>query len=165
MTRRVSTEGLTRAEVLAALYNAAGPSERSAVAVAAMIPGEAERAFRAPPPMTVDEAAAELAACEVDGSGVDYVNGRAIKVELVRIADGDPIRVAVYDREHGRGAAQAAIDSYRLRFRGLPPVRLPDEPDQEPDPRTSPPREPERLDFRRLTPAERAAYDRRHGIG
>ncbi len=94
----VDLRGLSKAEVLAALYNAASPLGKGFLP-AAFSPGE----------MTVAEAEQHLAMT----SRWDYLNGRSFKVDL----SGDQFDPWLYDRDNGGpGTAEAIIE--RLRSTG-----------------------------------------------
>lgn len=89
----ISLEGLKKAEVLAALYNAARPQGMGFL-------------HYDPAPMTADEAQAIL---DRGITYFDYVKGRVMKVDL----KGNFFDPWLFDRDNGEGAAQAAIDSLR----------------------------------------------------
>ena len=59
----------------------------------------------APGDMTRDEAQAHLDDLEDGHTYFDYLQGRVMKVDL----GGDSLRVDLYDRDNGPGAAQAAL--------------------------------------------------------
>lgn len=84
----VSTIGLTRGEVLAALYNASKPQ------------GMGMRHF-GPAPMTAEQAEEILKG----RCNFDYLNGRVMKVSI----KGDDFDPRLYNRDNGDGAAQRAI--------------------------------------------------------
>lgn len=89
----VNIAGLDKADVLAALYNAAKPQGLGFL-------------HYEPTPMTRDQAAALL---EHDDE-FDYLKGRVMKVRIA----SDEIGVWAYDRDNGAGAAQLVIDALRL---------------------------------------------------
>lgn len=86
----ISLEGLDKAEVLAALYNASHPQGMGFMAY------EAE-------PMGREEAAALLDDCTY----FDYLKGRVMKVDL----STDELDPYLYDRDNSNGAAALAIAS------------------------------------------------------
>ena len=86
----ISLEGLDRAEVLAALYNASRPQGMGFLAYA-------------PEPMGKEEAQELLE----NGTYFDYLKGRVMKVDL-SAHSFDPW---LYDRDNGAGAAQRAISA------------------------------------------------------
>lgn len=92
----VNIEGLSKASVLAALYNASKPQ------------GMGYLQFT-PQDMTEAEAFALL---KVQGTYFDYLKGRAMKVELSNDANFD---ARGYDRDNGEGAAQRAVDKLRVK--------------------------------------------------
>lgn len=87
----LSTSGLTKPEVLAALFNHAKPQ------------GLGKLQYRPDHRMDSLEAGMVLAA---NGDDVDYMEGRVIKV---RFDKPDSIDARLYDRDNGRGAAFEAI--------------------------------------------------------
>lgn len=89
----VNIEGLSKAAVLAALYNRSYPQGMGVLAASA---GE----------MTVPEAADILAIATC----FDYLHGRVMKIDLESDVEFDPY---LYDRDLGQGAAQAVIDNLR----------------------------------------------------
>lgn len=89
----ISTAGLKKAAVLAALYNASKPQGMGFM-------------HYDPAPMTEEEAAELLQR----GTYFDYLKGRVMKVDL---RDDDGFRAGGYDRDNGKGAAQRAIDELR----------------------------------------------------
>ena len=97
----ISTKGLSKAAVLAALFNNARPREMGWLT--AMMGGNSP--FR---DITVKDAEAYFA----NGGDmyIDYLEGRPIKVDL---SNDDGFEEYLYDRDYGRGAAQKAIDSIR----------------------------------------------------
>lgn len=96
---RVNIAGLDRAEIIAALYNASQPLGMGFL-------------HYDPAPMMRDEAQAYL-----DQMGerpyFDYLKGRVMKVGFG--VGTDEMRVDLYDRDNGRGAAERAIDSLRKK--------------------------------------------------
>ena len=84
----ISLEGLDKAEVLAALYNASTPLGMGFL-------------HYDPVPMTADEARELLAR----STCFDYLKGRVMKVDL----SGDELDPWLYDRDNGDGAAMQAI--------------------------------------------------------
>lgn len=91
-------KGLTRAEVLATLYNASRPQ------------GMGFLQYK-PEPMTVAQAQELLDTHPGKERGriyFDYLQGRVMKLNL----STDPIDPILYDRDNGQGAAQTAIDAY-----------------------------------------------------
>ena len=96
---RVNIAGLDRAEIIAALYNASQPLGMGFL-------------HYDPAPMMRDEAQAYL-----DQMGerpyFDYLKGRVMKVGFW--VGTDEMRVDLYDRDNGRGAAERAIDSLRKK--------------------------------------------------
>lgn len=88
----MNISGLTKAAVLAALYNAAQPQGMG---------------FMQYDPMPMTEAEAfDLLKRTVH---FDYLKGRVLKLSF----DEDEIDTRYYDRDNGVGAAQRAIDSLR----------------------------------------------------
>ena len=90
----VNIAGLDKALVLAALYNAAKAQGLGFL-------------HFTPQDMTRDEAAALLESSKY----FDYLNGRVMKVAI----DGDELRVGLYDRDNGAGAAERAIAPLRAK--------------------------------------------------
>ena len=86
----ISLEGLNKAEVLAALFNASRPQGMGFF-------------HYNPTPMTTKEAQ-DLLKRSTD---FDYLQGRVMKVDL----SGDSFDPWLYDRDNGEGAAAAAIAS------------------------------------------------------
>jgi len=86
----ISLEGLNKADVLAALYNASRPQGMGFMAY------DKE-------PMGPEEAESLLA----DYTYFDYLKGRVMKVDL----GNDSLDPWGYDRDNGQGAAQRAIDA------------------------------------------------------
>jgi hypothetical protein len=95
----MNIKGLDRAAVLAALYNAARPQGLGFL-------------HYDPKPMTVEEAREILNKHAREGElYVDYLYGRVIKVRISEKEDYiDPL---LYDRDHGKGAAELVIESLR----------------------------------------------------
>lgn len=91
----VSIEGLNKAEVFAALYNATEPK------------GMGINAYD-PTPLTITEAAEILK----EKTEFDYYKGRAIKVDLTSDLSFEECH---FDRNYGKGAAQRIIDNIRVR--------------------------------------------------
>jgi len=97
----IDITGLSKASVLAALYNNATP--RGMGWMTAIMDG------RQPfDPMTEEEAEKYIA----NGGplDIDYLQGRPLKVDL---RNDDGFEEWLYDRDNGKGAAQEAIDSIR----------------------------------------------------
>lgn len=95
MSDNVSIEGLEKADVIVALYNA---SRTQGLGFLQEAQG---RGF------TREDAERRLA----DGHDYfDYVEGRVVKVDLSGAESFNP---ALYDRDLGEGAAQRAIDTLR----------------------------------------------------
>lgn len=90
----ISTKGLSKAAVLAALYNASRPLGMGFLQYD-------------PKPMTEEEAAALIG--HDPHPHFDYLKGRVMKVWL----DDDGFESRSYDRDNGDGAAQRAIDELR----------------------------------------------------
>lgn len=99
MERQINLDisGLSRAAVLAALYNAA-----TVVGLGSLDPRSGDE-------MTEADAQGHLDKFS-PGQKIDYVQGRSIKV--IFKAD-DTFRVLAYDRDNGWGAAEAAIAKLR----------------------------------------------------
>lgn len=98
----VKYDGLSREQVLCALYNFSHPQ------------GAGFLHFD-PKPLNVDEAKNILERC----SYVDYLKGRVIKVNLEK--DSQEFDARLYDRDCGQGSAKKAIERYKklgfhLRF-------------------------------------------------
>ena len=85
-----------KAEVLAALYNAAKPQGMGFL-------------HYTPDPMTKEEAVALLA----KDTYFDYVKGRVMKVSI----EGDELNPRLYDRDNGDGAAAAVIECLRANVK------------------------------------------------
>ncbi len=90
----VKYDGLTKAEVLCALYNNSKPQ------------GLGIFNFQAGK-MTLE--VAELILKE--RTYFDYIQGRVMKVDL---SEDDGFEEWLYDRDNGEGAAQQALDDYKL---------------------------------------------------
>lgn len=90
----VQFDGLTREQVLCALYNASKPQGLGFL-------------HYDPMPLTIDEAKNVLSKRKY----VDYLKGRVIKVNLPENAKEFDCRL--YDRDCGTGAAKAAIERYK----------------------------------------------------
>lgn len=90
----VQFDGLTREQVLCALYNASKPQGLGIL-------------HYDPKPLTIAEAKEVLSKSE----HVDYLKGRVIKVWLPENAKVFDARL--YDRDCGTGAAKAAIERYK----------------------------------------------------
>lgn len=84
-------KGLNKAEVLAALYNSA-----KVVGFGQLDPNKDEV-------MTTEKAREYLASTE----SFDYVNGRLLKIGFLE--DSNELDVSLYNRQHGEGAAEAAL--------------------------------------------------------
>lgn len=93
----VSIAGLNKADVLAALYNAARPVGLGIFA-------------RKSEPMTREQAQ-ELLDTGVPSLYFDYVHGRPLKIDL---AD-DELNTRLYNRDQGDGAAERVITELRER--------------------------------------------------
>ena len=115
----INISGLDKAAVLAALWNRANPPLRGSMAML----------HYRPSPMSLDEASAII---EDRLSGeyatglirFDYLLGKSFKLDLTE----DTVDAWLYDRDHGDGAAQRAIDELRGGFISNPyRVRNPDE--------------------------------------
>lgn len=105
----ISIKGLSKGEVLAALYNASRPRE---LGFLRSIPNA----------MTAEEGAALIAESSKNTPQddlkapylnrpeiyFDYLNGRAMKVDL---SGDEEFSETLYDRDNGEGAAQRAIDA------------------------------------------------------
>lgn len=90
----ISTAGIDKGELLAALYNAS------------MAQGMGFLHYRSEA-MTAEEARALLA----DATYFDYLKGRVMKVRL----EGDELNPRLYDRDNGPGAAAYVIDHLRAQ--------------------------------------------------
>lgn len=96
MKEVISTAGLSKAKVLAALYNAARPQGMGFLHYDST-------------PMTEDQAQ------EIINSGMlyfDYLKGRVMKISL----EDEMIDIRLYDRDNGNGCAELVI--HQLRFNG-----------------------------------------------
>ena len=89
----VNIEGLNKADVLAALYNASRPQGMGFLNYD-------------PAPMSRETAQNNLDKTTY----FDYLGGRVMKVDLAGDAE---FRESLYDRDNGEGAAQRAIDALR----------------------------------------------------
>ena len=90
----VQFDGLTREQVLCALYNASKPQGLGILNYD-------------PKPLKIDEARIMLS----NSDYVDYLKGRVIKVELPK--DAKEFDARLYDRDCGQDAARAAIERYK----------------------------------------------------
>ena len=90
----VKYDGLTKAEVLCALYNNA---KSQGVGVFMRINKD----------MTIEQAKELLK----EDTYFDYVQGRVLKVDLSGNTSFDEW---LYDRDNGKGSAQRALDEYKL---------------------------------------------------
>ena len=90
----IPIDGLNRADVLAALYNASRPL------------GFGIRQYQ-PMPMNREEAEYCLEACESKYFG--YLLGRVMKVTIA----GNAVDTTLYDRDNGEGAGARAIEALR----------------------------------------------------
>jgi len=97
----VSTKGLSKAAVLAALYNASRPLGMEF--------------FQFDPSPMTEEEAAELLENMKPNAYFDYLKGRVMKVDL---KNDDGFDEWLYDRDNGAGAAQRAIDALRKASEG-----------------------------------------------
>lgn len=89
-------DDLDPAELLAALYNRARPLGLGVL-------------HFDPAPMTPEQAAAVLAARGPLPVRFDYLKGRVMKVDIGR----STLKVALYDRDNGEGAAAHVVDKLR----------------------------------------------------
>lgn len=89
----VSIAGLSKAKVLAALYNRSKQQ------------GMGFCHARGSLPMTEDQASAELER----STNFDYLHGRVMKISL----DGDELYTGLYNRDVGQGAAEQVIAQLR----------------------------------------------------
>lgn len=96
----ISIEGLSKAAVLAALYNNARQQ------------GMGFAQARGSTGMTEEQAQQEIDARK-DGKGwrsyFDYLHGRVMKIDI----GGDTLEPYLYDRDNGQGACAAVIDGLR----------------------------------------------------
>lgn len=90
---RINISGLSRASVLAALYNASRPQGMG---------------FLHYSPEDMTEAIAEAYLRE--GTYFDYLKGRVMKIDL---KDAQSVDVGLYDRDNGQGAGAKAIEALR----------------------------------------------------
>lgn len=90
----VEFDGLTREQVLCALYDASKPQGFGIL-------------HYDPSPLKIEEAKEVLSQSE----HVDYLKGRVIKVWLPK--DVQDFDARLYDRDLGQGAAKAAIERYK----------------------------------------------------
>lgn len=93
--QKIQLEGLDKAEVLAALYNASRPQGMGFM-------------HYDPEPMTKEEAQRLLD--NNPSKYFDYLKGRVMKVDL----SGDELDPWCYDRDNGAGSAEEAIKALRL---------------------------------------------------
>ena len=93
MSETISLEGLDKAEVLAALYNASKP-----LGMGFMHYDSSQ--------MTKEEAQECI---EKFGPYFDYLKGRVMKIDL----SSDDLQVGLYDRDNGQGAAKRVVDLLR----------------------------------------------------
>lgn len=100
--KKVNTDGLSRGEVLAALFNEAKPQGLGMLHFCPrkMNPDEGEHMF-------------------LQGDYFDYLEGRVIKTEIKRGQDW--IDATLYDRDNGDGAAQRAVENLRAEKDGRSP--------------------------------------------
>lgn len=94
MEKKISLKGLNKADVLAALYNAAKPQGMGFLHYDSK-------------PMTREEAEALLK----QTTYFDYLKGRVLKVDL----SGDELDPWKYDRDNGQGAAERVITEIRVK--------------------------------------------------
>jgi len=101
----ISIKGLSKAALLAALYNHSRPMGMGML-----------RARHGN--MSHDEAAALIADPSQQDNGsrgsrlrFDYVNGRPLKVDLT----DDTLHTGLYNRDNGPGAAEAVVEALRAR--------------------------------------------------
>lgn len=90
----MNIQGLNKANVLAALYNAARAQGRGVLR-------------NDPKPMTTE--AAQKCLDDNPGQYFDYLIGRVMKIDL----SGDEVDTYLYNRDNGVGAAERAIESIR----------------------------------------------------
>jgi len=99
MMSLVSIDGLSKAKVLAALYNNAKPQGMGLL-------------HYTPEVMTESEAVAVLKATYAGGYlYFDYLDGRVMKVDLTN----DAFESRLYNRDNGEGAAERVIAELRSR--------------------------------------------------
>lgn len=99
MSNTIDITGIPKPQLLAALFNASkqqGMGFLDASGASQMTTGAAEDAIAAQPKMYFD-----------------YLKGRVMKVDI----SGDELRVGLYDRDNGEGAAEAAV--YTVRGQGI----------------------------------------------
>jgi len=94
MQGNISTAGIDKGKLLAALYNASKPQGMGFM-------------HYNPEPMTAEEARALLA----DNTYFDYLKGRVMKVRI----EGDELNPRLYDRDNGQGAAAYVIEQLRAK--------------------------------------------------
>jgi hypothetical protein len=94
MSQQIDISGLNKADVLAALYDAARAQGMGFI-------------HFDPAPMSREEAEALLER----STYFDYVKGRVMKVDL----KGDSFDPWLYDRDNGEDAAQAVIDNLKSK--------------------------------------------------
>ena len=92
MGNQVSIKGLSKAKVLAALYNASRPQGMGFM-------------HYDPAPMGEEEAEELLS----ERTYFDYLKGRVMKISL----SGDSVDPSGYDRDNGRGAVQQVVSALR----------------------------------------------------
>ena len=89
MSDTINIAGLDKAEVLAALYNSSRPQGMGFL-------------HFTPGPMSIEEARQLVD----EHDYFDYLNGRVMKISLAK----EELRVRLYDRDNGNGAALAALE-------------------------------------------------------
>lgn len=89
MSQQIDLQGMDKAVVLAALYNASKPQGMGFMQYD-------------PKPMSVEEARKLLK----QGTYFDYLKGRVMKIDLSK----DTLNTWAYDRDNGQGAAEKAIN-------------------------------------------------------
>ena len=89
----ISLEGLSKSEVLAALFNRSKPQGLGFLNYDST-------------PMTDEQASERFGDCE---EYFDYLDGRVMKVDLA----GDELGTSGYNRDNGEGAAEAVINGLR----------------------------------------------------
>ncbi len=82
--------GISKAKILAALYNASRPQGMG---------------FLQAKQGDMSEAEAQALLDEADDKYFDYLHGRVMKIDL----NGDELRTGLYNRDNGDGAAEDAI--------------------------------------------------------
>lgn len=109
----VNIEGLNKADVLAALYNATNPGGMGLLQ-ASRGPNEMDRDFAESLISYGSDATREYPIVDTLGTNsslsFDYVYGRCLKVDLTDGVEFDPWG---FDRDNGEGAAQKVIDHLR----------------------------------------------------